>query len=400
MTILRPRFIFIFTLLAMISCSKITPVTGNSTSKIESQVVKHSEHQEGEQVLQEQETNEEKTHDTQSAASASLEINLKINKDKLNELLNLNIEYLPVSQTDRISKFCKKTDQFFNRYGWKKSNCESYKWIHVRDSVLGDPLTWIVFGDEELMKEKNLNVTMVICAQHGDEITPVKFCYDIMDYLYRLSKTSEGEERFKENLVVVVPIANPDSFFKNKPTRTNARGVDVNRNFPTKDWDELALKLWASHYKKDKRRFPGKASMSEPETLFQVNLIKRYNPDKIISVHSPLTILDYDGPTLAHEHLHEMATNANNLVDQMSKMAKGYTIKNYPFFPGSIGNYAGNERNIPTITLELPTSDSRKHKEYWDQFKHSIDYAIFNTSLKKTQYVSNQPEEIVRSKNN
>ena len=35
--------------------------------------------------------------------------------------------------------------------------------------------------------------------------------------------------------------------------------------------------------------------MSEQETYFQVNLIKRYMPSKIISVHAPLTIIDYDG---------------------------------------------------------------------------------------------------------
>ena len=41
----------------------------------------------------------------------------------------------------------------------------------------------------------------------------------------------------------------------------------------------------------------------------------------------------------------------------MSKKASGYKITDYPFFTGSLGNYAGNERQIPTYTLELPNSD-------------------------------------------
>lgn len=307
----------------------------------------------------------------------------------VSELDAKHTEFTKISQTVALNKFCKKIDETFTKYHWHDSHCDSFNWIHVRNSVQGDPLIWSVFGNEQLLKVKPQNVTIVMCAVHGDEITPVKFCFDILHYLYKLEKTPEGQKRLQDNLVVVAPIVSPDSFFKKYPSRTNARGVDVNRNFPTKDWNASALSKWKRDYRSDKRRYPGKFANSEPETIFQVNLIKRYSPDKIISVHAPLTILDYDGPTIAHEHLHEIAMNAENLVGQMSKMAKDYTIKNYPFFPGSIGNYAGNERGIPTITLELPTSDNRLHKKYWDQFKTSIDYAIFNSSLKKPELVIN-----------
>lgn len=334
--------------------------------------------------------------DTTTAQKTLPEIS-KIDTNELSvELLDAKpIKFGPEVQTPALAKFCKKIDKEFVRYHWFDSQCDSFKWLHVRNSVLGDPLIWAVFGNEELLTVKPLNVTMIMCGIHGDEITPVKFCFDILHYLYKLEKTPEGQKRLEDNLVVVVPIVTPDSFFKKFPTRTNARGVDVNRNFPTKDWNAFALRRWRNDYKSDKRRYPGKYAMSEPETLFQVNLIKRYSPDKILSVHAPLTILDYDGPTVAHEHLHEIAIHAENLVGQMSKLAKDYTIKNYPFFPGSIGNYAGNERGIPTITLELPTSDNRLHKKYWDQFKSSIDYAIFNSSLKKPELVINHDADPV-----
>ena len=117
--------------------------------------------------------------------------------------------------------------------------------------------------------------------------------------------------------------------------------------------------------------------MSEPETVFQVNLIRRYRPDKIISVHAPMTILDYDGPS-DHVHGGEVGTRANQLLIQMSEKAKGYRIKDYPFFAGSLGNYAGNERNIPTYTLELPSSDAGRHRQYWKLFRGAIESAIFH----------------------
>ena len=130
--------------------------------------------------------------------------------------------------------------------------------------------------------------------------------------------------------------------------------------------------MWKRRYRKDKRRYPGKRPLSEPEVIFQVNLIKRYKPNKIISVHAPLTIIDYDGPTSKGKNFKK----ASQLLVQMSRKASGYRIKNYPFFPGSLGNWAGNERGIPTYTLELPSSDNRKHKEYWRLFKNAIHAAL------------------------
>ena len=55
--------------------------------------------------------------------------------------------------------------------------------------------------------------------------------------------------------VVIVPIVNPDGLYFG--LRTNAKGIDINRNFPTKNWT-----------KKYKRRsnYPGKFPASEPET--------------------------------------------------------------------------------------------------------------------------------------
>ncbi len=284
----------------------------------------------------------------------------------------------PVKHTNAISNFCDKLDGQFKKYGWDKSECESYEWITYRNSVLGDPLTWTVFGDasdEEKPSFKQKDVSMIMCGVHGDEITPIKFCFDIMSYLKGIYSDPKFKEEFANKIVIVAPLVNPDSFFKARPTRVNARGVDVNRNFPTKDWSRDARRLWISHFKKDKRRNPGMMANSEPEVVFQINLVKRYGPDKIISVHSPLTMLDYDGPNAIVDGFVDGA-KAHELLIQMSKDASDYKIENYPFFPGSLGNWAGKERDIPTYTLELPTSDPAKSVQYWKLFKTAIHKAI------------------------
>ena len=274
--------------------------------------------------------------------------------------------------TKKVKTYCSKIDKKFLHWGWGLSQCKKTNWNHVRDSVWGDPLIWAIYGSEKEHKVTHKDTTMIFCGVHGDEITPIKFCFDIIRYLEEMDPAE-----FDNKLIVVAPVVSPDSFFKKRPTRTNARAVDINRNFPTKDWNKKAIKMWKTRYRSDKRRYPGKSSLSEPETLFQVNLIRRYGPDKIISIHAPLTLLDYDGP---EDDVSIKKTGqgilASKLLSQMSQSASGYKIKNYPYFPGSLGNWAGKERNIPVYTLELPDSDNRKHKKYWELFQPAIEAAI------------------------
>lgn len=284
------------------------------------------------------------------------------------------------ADAQQLKKFCEKLDNRFKVYGWDKSQCEKFDWIHVRNSVLGDPLVWTIFGDtsdEKTPNFKNKDITIIMCGVHGDEITPVKFCFDILYYFRDLYNDPEAvKKEFKDKVVLIAPLVNPDSFFRKKPTRVNSRGVDVNRNFPTKDWMKDARRMWITKLRKDRRRNPGTTPLSEPEVVFQVNLIKRYNPDKIISVHSPLTLIDYDGPSTVSGLID--GTKAHSLLIKMSKEASDYRIENYPFFPGSLGNWAGKERDIPTYTIELPTSDPAKSNDYWKLFKSAMHDAILH----------------------
>lgn len=289
-------------------------------------------------------------------------------KKLVEKAIKKKIETLTFKNTIKVEKYCSKIDRYFNKYQWGKSNCDDYSWHHVRSSYLGNPIIWFVYGDESKKStaKSPKNTTLILCGVHGDEITPVKFCFDVLEDL----KNNPGV--LEDNLVVIAPIVTPDSFMKKRPTRTNARGIDVNRNFPTKDWNTNAIKAWKRRYHSNKRRNPGKKALSEQETIFQVNLINRYKPDKIISVHSPLTLIDYDGPSGSHKHGHD----AELLLIQMSDKAGKYKINNYPFFTGSLGNWAGNERNIPTYTLELPNSDWHKTDRFFKTFRNAIHHAI------------------------
>ena len=270
--------------------------------------------------------------------------------------------------TEPIKKYCDRLGEKFTEYKWGEVPCEYYKWNHVRNSNLGTPIIWTVFGDEN-SEIASKNTTVVMCGVHGDEITPVKFCFDLLNEL------RTGNHNFDDKVIVVAPLVSPDSFFKNKPTRTNGRGVDVNRNFPTADWKSEAIKRWKKNLRSDKRKFPGKWAASEQETIFQMNIILRYKPNKVISVHSPLTLLDYDGPSLVAKD----SKSAKVLLKQMSSKASGYKVSNYPIFPGSLGNWAGKEKHIPTYTLELPNSNPQETTKFWNLFKDAVIFAIGHT---------------------
>jgi len=152
-------------------------------------------------------------------------------------------------------------------------------------------------------------------------------------------------------LIVIAPLVNPDGFLSRPQKRTNSGGVDVNRNFPTKDWKRS---------RKD-RHYSGPHANSESETKFQIALMNRFKPSHIISIHSPLGCNDYDGPS----------SDLDSLVIWLKKVSRenGLPFRRYQVFPGSLGNYAGMERGIHTLTLELPSSEALKGPEYFDQFK-------------------------------
>ena len=148
-----------------------------------------------------------------------------------------------------------------------------------------------------------------------------------------------------------------------KQTRINANGIDINRNFPTRDWPARAMKQWIAKGK-NQRYYPGERSASEQETLFQIALIKRFKPQKILSAHSPLNFFDYDGPS----------SDLDSFEKWMKQISReiNHPLKKFGYYPGSLGNYAGHERNIFTLTLELPSSNPGQGREYFEKFQPSL----------------------------
>jgi murein peptide amidase A len=168
---------------------------------------------------------------------------------------------------------------------------------------------------------------------HGDEPEGVW----LAEYTLKLlQKNSEGTHPW-----VLLPCLNPDGFDKNE--RVNASGVDLNRNFPDKNWSEFHT---APRY------YPGKKPSSEPEVQALVKLIDEINPRIIIHCHSwkPCIVLTGDAEI-------ETAKILSRHTGYEFMQDIGYPT------PGSLGEYGWRQRNIPVICIEVEEKLARPEIE-------------------------------------
>ena len=171
---------------------------------------------------------------------------------------------------------------------------------------------------------------LLVGGTHGDEYSSVSIVFKWMQIL---DFHHSGLFHW-----IFIPLINPDGLLQRKSIRTNARGVDLNRNMPGPLWQEVGYKRWEEKAGKDPRYYPGLFPGSEPETRFLAAIIEDFRPQAIISVHSPLNLVDYDGPGTPPSGLGNLG------------------LRRLGNFPGTLGNFGGVRNEIPVITIELPSS--------------------------------------------
>jgi len=108
---------------------------------------------------------------------------------------------------------------------------------------------------------------LVVGDIHGDEAAGM-----------RIARRLVAAEAPARTELLVVPTVNPDGVAAG--TRGNARGVDLNRNFPYR-WRPLGG-----------GEYSGTGPLSEPETRAAHRLILRQKPDVTIWFHQPFGLID------------------------------------------------------------------------------------------------------------
>ena len=193
-------------------------------------------------------------------------------------------------------------------------------------SSAGSPL---LFKDYPPVEGKQpLGRVLLVGGIHGDEYSSVSIVFKWMN---TLNEHHSGLFHWK-----ILPLLNPDGLLRAESQRMNSNDVDLNRNFPMADWENATRDYWENITKRNPRRYPGRFALSEAETQYLVNEIERFEPDVIVAVHAPHGIIDYDGPKNGPYKLGRLYLNLLGT------------------YPGSLGNYAGVQMEIPVVTIELP----------------------------------------------
>lgn len=188
-------------------------------------------------------------------------------------------------------------------------------------SQLGAPLH--VYGPQTTAAD-----ILILAAMHGDECDTTVVLSEAL--------RSVPMDCIKNPVVLSV---NPDGALRG--TRCNARGVDLNRNWPTSNWSADPV-FYRGHGQKHQEieLATGSSPASEPETRSLQALVQKLKPRTVVSLHAPLACVeDPDGRPLARWIAEQVRLP---LVPDV-----GYAT------PGSFGTWAV-EQGINIITWELP----------------------------------------------
>lgn len=205
-------------------------------------------------------------------------------------------------------------------------------------SVVGREIIALQFDPPSYAKPRP--PAILFGAIHGDEPLGV---HCLVELARELIERPPGRETW------IIPSLNPDGLAAG--TKNNARDVDLNRNFDAKSW----VATHKAGYN------PGPEPESEPESQAIAALIEQTGAVRLIALHSPYRVVNWDG-------------SGQTLAEAMAA-ANGYGASGdigYPT-PGSFGAKYGVDLGLEVITLEIPFLSE---DEAWAQNRAALRLAL------------------------
>lgn len=218
-----------------------------------------------------------------------------------------------------------------------------FRTVHNFNISVGEPVQYIAGKSVEgreigcLVFGNGGNPTLVMAAIHGNEQGGIGLVENLDRYLRANPNKVIGKK------IILLAVANPDAVIAN--TRRNIHGIDINRNFKTSNRVNNSVN--------------GLVASGEPETIAIHEILRKYQPTRIISIHSQLACIDYDGP-------------GRYISEKMARYCD-LPVKKLGSRPGSLGSYAGTELGIPIITFEISKADKKLSKEQlWEKYRAAL----------------------------
>jgi protein MpaA len=201
------------------------------------------------------------------------------------------------------------------------------------ESVEGRPLEAFSMGNGP-------ETILFVASIHGDESAGTPILQALAEHLEAQPEALAGKR------VVFIPLANPDGVAHQR--RSNAHGIDLNRNFPASNRED------GGAY--------GPRALSEPESRFLALIFERVSPARVISIHQPLACVDWDGP-------------AYGLAQEIA-VAGRLPARKLGARPGSFGAWVGETLGVPIVTLELPGNLRMYPSKLWERYGPAVLCAI------------------------
>lgn len=222
--------------------------------------------------------------------------------------------------------------------------------IHIESwtrTDLGTPIE--LFASHPFEQLRNKKPLLLMGGVHGDEPLGVLLAQQTLQFLRKNESPAMCPW-------IVIPCLNVDGYARN--TRVNGRGVDLNRNYPSKSW--------SPNFEKE-RYFPGAQAASEAEVRGVVQLLTNFHPRVVIHCHSWKPMVVCAGEPGRRD------------AERLSR-SSGYEVVpeiGYPT-PGSLSQYGWWDNQIPVICIE--EADEAPPNTVWPRFSEGMREIFLDVS--------------------
>lgn len=242
----------------------------------------------------------------------------------------------PYPQCAKISVQINGTIQ--NAYGiagdsaWTfSSRARCYSTFSIGTSVQGRAITAYKFGSGSSM-------VLYIGATHGNESNTARL---LQKWINTVETNPDAVPAGRS--IVVIPQINPDGVAAN--SRLNARGIDLNRNFPANDWQTNVTLPGSTAI----TQAGGPTSLSEPESQALASFVQANRPRFVLTFHSRAAIVEAnesgDSVALAEQY----AKSARYAAMPASQIGNTFDYST----TGSLEEWMHDKLGLPAFVVEL-----------------------------------------------
>ena len=193
---------------------------------------------------------------------------------------------------------------------------------------------------------------MILSSLHGDQVQSAALVQALAAHLARHPEQLQGLT------VLIVKSPNPDG--ESARSAYNSRGVDLNRNFPTANWQSLP------------NQRAGSKANSEAETRVLVRVLLDFQPQLVVHVKDSRqgAFVNVDGP-------------ARPLANQIAQTTQAQLLENLgAATSGSIEAYATTKLDAASLTLLLP--DLGMASAAWERYHPGLMLCLHPGSTQKS----------------